>query len=90
MLISNIAPLSTESQIITVLSVYGKVIRVEIIKDKQTGGPIGYAKVTFDSQESAINAVKSGNGRRVVISESLKVEFDLTGILAFTMQFYFV
>lgn len=78
-LISNIAPLSTESQIITVLSVYGKVIRVEIIKDKQTGGPIGYAKVTFDSEESAINAVKSGNGRRVVISESIKVEFDLTG-----------
>lgn len=82
-LVSNISPLSTESQIITVLSVYGKVNRVEIIKDPTTGGPLGFAKVFFDHQESAKLAVKNGNGRRVAIADSIKIEFDLTGKLQF-------
>lgn len=53
--------------------------RVEIVKDPTTGGPLGYAKVTFDNEHSAQIAVKNGNGRRVVISESIKIGFDLTG-----------
>lgn len=79
-LVSNISPLSTESQIITVLSVYGIVHRIEIIKDRSTGGPIGFVKATFMDESSALNAVKNGNDRRVIISESMKIEFDPTGI----------
>lgn len=76
---SNILPLSTESQIITVLSVYGTVHRIEIIKDRATGGPLGYVKATFMEESSAESAVKNGNGRRVIISDSMKIEFDFTG-----------
>lgn len=79
MLVSNISSLSTESQIITALSVYGKVSRVDIIKDPATGGPIGLAKVIFHDLPSAELAIKNGNGRRLMISDSIRIEFDWTG-----------
>ncbi|KAI8976771.1 hypothetical protein BDB01DRAFT_802507 [Pilobolus umbonatus] len=78
-LISNISPLSTESQIITVLSVYGKVNKVDIIKCPTTGGPLGIAKVSFYDEESALLAVKNGNGRKAIISEFIKIDFDPNG-----------
>lgn len=81
MLVSNISPLSTESQIITVLSVYGTVLRIEILKDPFTGGPLGLANVTFLDEASALRAIKNGNGRRVIISDAIQIEFDSKGIL---------
>lgn len=78
-LISNISPLSSESQIITVLSVYGKVNHIEIIRDPATGGPLGSAKVQFDDLSSAHRAINHGNGRRVMISDSITIELDSIG-----------
>lgn len=89
-LVSNISPLSTESQIITVLSIYGKVNRVEIIKDPTTGSPLGLARVFFEHVESAKAAVKNGNGRRVVIADAIKLDFDLSGKHDIKSIFYFV
>lgn len=79
MFISNISPLSTESQIITVLSVYGTVLHIEILKDPTTGGPLGLAKAIFQDEASARRAVKNGNGRRVMISDAIQIGFDSIG-----------
>ncbi|KAI8376247.1 uncharacterized protein BYT42DRAFT_573933 [Radiomyces spectabilis] len=84
-LLSQLSPLATESQIATYLSVYGQVERVEIEKHPATGGSLGIARATFINDDegnghtAACNAVEKGNGRKMGSSSSVKVEFDPTG-----------
>jgi hypothetical protein len=40
---------------------------------------LGLANVTFIDKASALRAVKDGNGRRVVISDAIQIEFDMKG-----------
>lgn len=76
--IYNILPLSSESQIVTILLVYVKVNHIEIIIDPVTRVPLGSANVQFDNLSSAHCAINHDNGKRIMISDAIKIEFDLT------------
>jgi hypothetical protein len=77
-LIYNILPLSSESQTVTVLLVYGKVNHIEIIIDPVTRVPLGSANVQFDNLPSAHCAINHDNGKIIMISDAIKIEFDST------------
>ncbi|KAL0077591.1 hypothetical protein J3Q64DRAFT_1768359 [Phycomyces blakesleeanus] len=85
-LVSNLSPLTTESQIMTYFSVYGQVECVIIEKCPLTGGSLGLARVTFgadiasgDGHMAACRAVEKGSGRHIGGSSAIKVEFDPGG-----------
>lgn len=82
MIVSNLSPLTTESQVATYFSIYGQVVFVEIEKCATTGGSLGIAKVIFASEHgssSARQAVDKGNGRKMGASGPVRVELDPTG-----------
>ncbi|KAG1521954.1 hypothetical protein G6F47_002598 [Rhizopus delemar] len=84
-LVSQLSPLMTETQITTYFSIYGQVSLVEIEKCPTTGGSLGIAHVHFendaiqDGHVCACQAVEKGNGRRMGSAESVRVCFDATG-----------
>jgi len=53
---------STEDSIRNVFEAHGNIQEINIITDKATGKSKGYAFVTYDSTDSAGNAVKDLNG----------------------------
>ncbi|KAI9484159.1 MAG: hypothetical protein EXX96DRAFT_561119 [Benjaminiella poitrasii] len=76
-LVSNILPNITESQIVLVLSVYGTINRIEMIENADNGDPATCnARITFNDRTSAIRALSNGNGKRTIISHSMKLEWD--------------
>ncbi|CAO3616233.1 unnamed protein product [Cunninghamella blakesleeana] len=82
LLVSNLSPLTTETQIATYLSVYGQVELVEIEKNPSTGGSLGIAIVGFGGDEShaaATLAIEKGHRRKMGQSNSVKIEFDPNG-----------
>ncbi|KAI7883360.1 hypothetical protein K492DRAFT_144069 [Lichtheimia hyalospora FSU 10163] len=81
-IVSNLSPLTTESQVATYFSIYGQVVFVEIEKCATTGGSLGIAKVIFATEHgssSARQAVDKGNGRKMGASGPVRVELDPSG-----------
>ncbi|KAI8340552.1 hypothetical protein BC941DRAFT_417551 [Chlamydoabsidia padenii] len=80
-LLTNLSPLTTETQIATYLSVYGQVERVTIERHPATGGSLGIALVGFggDGHEAATKAVGNGSRRKMGAANNVKIEYDPTG-----------
>ncbi|CAO3587513.1 unnamed protein product [Absidia cylindrospora] len=80
-LLTNLSPMTTKSQITTYLSVYGQVERVEIEQHPSTGGSLGIASVGFggNGQAAAMKAISTGNRRRMGPANNIKIEHDPTG-----------
>lgn len=94
-LVSQLSPLMTETQIMTFFSVYGQVSLVEIEKCPTTGGSLGIAHVHFENDANqnghacACQAIEKGNGRKMGSAEGVKVCFDATGKYQTKCQFFF-
>ncbi|KAI9306990.1 hypothetical protein BJ944DRAFT_238252 [Cunninghamella echinulata] len=82
LLVSNLSPLTTETQIATYMSVYGQVELVEIEKNPSTGGSLGIAIVGYggeDGHAAANLAIEKGHRRKMGQSNNVKIEFDPNG-----------
>jgi RNA-binding motif X-linked protein 2 len=55
----------TEGDIICVFEQYGKVIDINLVRDKETGKSKGYAFLCYEDQRSTITAVDNFNGIRL-------------------------
>ncbi len=55
----------TEDQLRTMFTEAGTVSAVDVIKDRFSGTPKGFAFVTMDSQENATKAISLFNGKEV-------------------------
>jgi RNA recognition motif-containing protein len=73
--IGNLEYNTTASDLTTYLEEAGKVFKVDIIRDGQTGRAKGFAFVNMENKESVIKAVemfhlKEFRGRKLVVSEA--------------------
>ncbi|UYV81874.1 RBMX2 [Cordylochernes scorpioides] len=55
----------TEGDVIAVLSQYGEIVNINLIRDKKTGKSKGFAFVCYEDQRSTILAVDNSNGINV-------------------------
>lgn len=74
--IGNISKETTEQDLRTMFSEAGTVGSVEMIMDRQTGKPRGFAFVTMSSQAEAEKAISMFNAKDVN-SQTLKVNISL-------------
>ena len=56
---------TTEEQLRTMFTEAGSVVTVDVIKDRNTGSPKGFAFITMGSQADATNAINMFNGKDV-------------------------
>jgi len=63
--IGNLSYETTEDQLRTMLAEAGTVVAVDMIKDRDTGRPKGFAFVTMGSQVEAEKAISMFNEKRV-------------------------
>jgi len=56
---------TTEEQLRTMFTEAGSVVTVDVIKDRNTGSPKGFAFITMGSQADATNAISMFNGKDV-------------------------
>jgi RNA recognition motif-containing protein len=63
--VGNLSYKTTEQDLRTMFNEVGSVMFVEVIKDRQTGDPKGFAFVTMNSQEEADKAISTFNGKIV-------------------------
>jgi len=63
----------TEGDIICILSQYGEIIHIELIKDKKTGKSKGFAFIQYEDQRSTILAVDNLNGANV-LNRTIRVD----------------
>jgi RNA recognition motif-containing protein len=63
--IGNLSYNTTEEQLRTLLSEAGTVVSVDMIKDRETGRPKGFAFVTMGSQVEAEKAISMFNEKTV-------------------------
>ncbi|UYV81885.1 RBMX2 [Cordylochernes scorpioides] len=55
----------TEGDVIAVLSQYGEIVNINLIRDKKTGKSKGFAFICYEDQRSTILAVDNSNGINV-------------------------
>lgn len=55
----------TEGDVLTILSQYGEIVDVKLIRDKDTGKSKGFAFVAYEDQKSTILAVDNLNGIKI-------------------------
>ncbi len=72
--IGNLNYSSTESDLLTILEEFGKILSIEIIKDNYTSKSKGFAHVQTLNQETALLIIKSLNGK-LLNGRPLKIEF---------------
>ncbi len=63
--LGNLATSTTESHLNELLKAYGSPAPVEVIKDKMTGQPRGFAFVEFKNDAEARAAIAGLNGKEV-------------------------
>ena len=63
--VGNLSFNATENQLQDLFSAHGNVIEVDVIMDKFSGRPRGFAFVTMESKEAADAAVQALNGKDV-------------------------
>ena len=73
--VGNLPYTLSESEIEDMFSAHGSVVSVDLIMDKMTGRPRGFAFVTMDSSEGAQSAISALNGsdvggRALVVNEA--------------------
>ena len=56
---------TTEDQLRTLFTEAGVVVAVDVIKDRDTGNPKGFAFITMGSQADAAKAISMFNGKEV-------------------------
>ena len=56
---------TTEDQLRTMFAEAGNVVTVDMIKDRDTGTPKGFAFITMGSQADAAKAISTFNGKEV-------------------------
>ena len=56
---------TTEEQLRTMFAEAGTVVSVDVIKDRDTGNPKGFAFITMGSQADAAKAISTFNGKEV-------------------------
>lgn len=63
--VGNMSYDTNEEQLRTMFSEAGEVVSVDVIKDRYTGNPKGFAFITMGSQTDASNAINQFNGKEV-------------------------
>jgi RNA recognition motif-containing protein len=63
--VGNMSYDTTEEQLRTMFAESGAVVTVDMIKDRDTGNPKGFAFITMGSQADATNAINMFNGKEV-------------------------
>jgi cold-inducible RNA-binding protein len=63
--VGNLSFNTTENQLQDLFSAHGSVTEVDLIMDKFTGRPRGFAFVTMESKEAAEAAIKAVHGQNV-------------------------
>src|SRR5438132_7323113 len=63
--VGNLSFNATENQLQDMFAAHGNVIEVDLIMDKFSGRPRGFAFVTMESKEAADAAVQAVNGQEV-------------------------
>jgi cold-inducible RNA-binding protein len=63
--VGNLSFKTTENQLRDMFAPHGNVIEVDVIMDKFSGRPRGFAFVTIESKEAADAAVQALNGKEV-------------------------
>jgi len=56
---------TTEDSLRNIFAEYGDVVSVDMIKDRETGGPRGFSFITIAGADAAAKAVDGLNGRAV-------------------------
>src|SRR5947207_2313167 len=65
MFVGNLSFNATENQLQDMFAAHGNVIEVDVIMDKFTGRPRGFAFVTMETKEGADAAVQALNGKEL-------------------------
>jgi cold-inducible RNA-binding protein len=73
--VGNLSATTTEDELRQAFSQYGAVTEVNIIKDRETGSPRGFAFVEMSNGNEAANAIKELNlremgGRSITVNEA--------------------
>ncbi len=73
--VGNLSYTATEDDLMQAFSQYGEVASVNVIKDRETGRPRGFAFVEMPNATEAANAIKELNlreisGRSVTVNEA--------------------
>ncbi len=63
--VGNLSFKSTENQLQELFAAHGSVNSVDLIVDKFTGRPRGFAFVTMETPEAADNAIKALHGKNI-------------------------
>ncbi|RXW25794.1 hypothetical protein EST38_g19 [Candolleomyces aberdarensis] len=63
----------TEGDVITIFSQYGEIMDIHMPRDKETGGPKGFAFLLYEDQRSTVLAVDNLNGAKV-LDRTLRVD----------------
>lgn len=63
--VGNMSYETTEDQLRTMFAEAGAVVTVEVIKDRYSGNPKGFAFITMGSQADAAKAITMFNGKEV-------------------------
>lgn len=63
--VGNMNYATTEDQLRTMFAEAGTVVSVDMIKDRNTGTPKGFAFITMGSQADAAKAISTFNGKEV-------------------------
>jgi cold-inducible RNA-binding protein len=63
--VGNMSYDTTEEQLRTMFAEAGTVVTVDMIKDRDTGNPKGFAFITMSSQADAAKAISMFNGKEV-------------------------
>jgi RNA recognition motif-containing protein len=70
--VGNLSYDTTEDDLRQKFAQAGTVVSIDVIKDRDTGRPKGFAFITMSNQEEAENAIKMYNGK-MVDNRELKV-----------------
>ena len=90
--VGNLAFSTTEEQLQTVFSEIGRVIKVRMVSDLETGKPRGFAFVEFEDPQAALSAIRNMNdyelnGRRLRVNFSNSSHLEtLAGQLGMDMS----
>ncbi|KAJ3032558.1 RNA-binding motif protein, X-linked 2 [Rhizophlyctis rosea] len=63
----------TEGDLIAVFSQYGEIVDINLVRDKQTGKPKGFAFIAYEDQRSTVLAVDNFNGISI-LNRTIRVD----------------
>eukprot|EP00816_Leptocylindrus_hargravesii_P002709 CAMPEP_0196813274 /NCGR_PEP_ID=MMETSP1362-20130617/35284_1 /TAXON_ID=163516 /ORGANISM="Leptocylindrus danicus, Strain CCMP1856" /LENGTH=370 /DNA_ID=CAMNT_0042189393 /DNA_START=38 /DNA_END=1150 /DNA_ORIENTATION=+ len=90
--VGNLAFSTTEEQLHTIFSEVGKLVKIRMVSDSETGKPRGFAFVEYEDPQAALSAIRNLNdyelnGRRIRVNFSNSSHLEtLAGKLGMDMQ----